>query len=134
MNHESFPRYLDCEPRIPVWDLTPDRPRCIHRFFDTSSISPSGRYLALFQLPFDDRQSELGEPVRVCIVDLDGGTIRDVAETCGWEPQMGANINWGNCPPRRFEKMWNLANNSPPKFEIHSHQNSLLTFRTFVLN
>jgi hypothetical protein len=31
----------------------------------------------------------------VCVVDLETGEDRIVAETCGWEPQMGANINWG---------------------------------------
>ena len=47
----SFPNYENFSPRVPVWCVTPERPACIHRFFDTSPISPSGRYVALFQLP-----------------------------------------------------------------------------------
>ncbi|MFH1969085.1 MAG: hypothetical protein ABIJ53_02065 [Verrucomicrobiota bacterium] len=102
MNHESFPRYLDFDPMVPVWCVTPDRPACIHRFFDTSPISPSGRYLAVFQLPREDRQPEPGETGSVCIVDLETGEDRVVAETCGWEPQMGANINWGRSDHELF--------------------------------
>lgn len=90
-----FPQYTDFDPLIPVWCVTPDRPACIHRFFDTSPISPSGRYLAVFQMPFEDRQPAPGEAGNVCVIDLETGDDRVVAETCGWEPQMGANINWG---------------------------------------
>ncbi len=93
--HESFPRYLDFHPRVPVWCVTPNLSGCIHRFFDTSPISPSGRYLAVFRLPFEDRQPEPGEMGQVYLVDLQTGENWFVAETCGWEPQMGANLNWG---------------------------------------
>ncbi len=92
---EKFPAYEEFDPLVPVWCVTPRRPGCIHRFFDTSPISPSGRYLAVFQLPFEDRQPEPGEKGNVCIVDLKTGEDWVAAETCGWEPQMGANINWG---------------------------------------
>lgn len=97
-----FPRYRDFDPLVPVWCLTPDRPGCIHRFFDTSPLSPSGRYLAVFQLPFEDRQPEPGEAGTVCVVDLETGKFRALAETCGWEPQMGANINWGGSDHELF--------------------------------
>jgi hypothetical protein len=95
MIHKRFPKYLDYDPKVPVWCVTPDRPGCIHRFFDTSPISPSGRYLAVFQLPFEDRQPQPGEAGNICLVDLQDGTSQVVSETCGWEPQMGANVNWG---------------------------------------
>ena len=93
--HDRFPRYVDFDPKIPVWCVTPTRPGCIHRFFDTSPISPSGRYLAVFQLPFEDRPPQPGDAGQVCVVDLETGADRVVAATRGWEPQMGANINWG---------------------------------------
>ncbi len=95
MIYDGFPRYTEFHPKVPVWCVTPDRPGCIHRFFDTSPISPSGRYLAVFQMPFEDRQPQPGEYGHVCVIDLHTGASRIVAETCGWEPQMGANINWG---------------------------------------
>lgn len=90
-----FPRYEEFSPSVPVWCVTPNRPGCIHRFFDTSPISPSGRYLAVFQFPFEDRQPLPGEAGQVCVVDLETGRDWVVSTTCGWEPQMGANINWG---------------------------------------
>ena len=90
-----FPRYSDFDPLVPVWCITPNEGRCIHRFFDTSPISPSGRYLAVFRLPFEDRQPRPGDSGQVCVVDLETGKERVVAETQGWEPQMGANMNWG---------------------------------------
>ncbi len=93
--HPSFPRYEAFAPRVPVWCVTPRRRACLHRFFDTSPISPSGRYLAVFQMPFEDRQPLPGERGAVCVIDLQTGDDFLVAETCGWEPQMGANINWG---------------------------------------
>jgi len=92
---DHFPRYLEYDPLVPAWCVTPNRPGCLHRFFDTSPISPSGRYLAVFQMPFEDRQPNPGEAGSVCLIDLATGEDRVVAETCGWEPQMGANINWG---------------------------------------
>ena len=87
---------------MPVWCITPDVPGCIHRFFDTAPISPSGRYLAVFQLPFEDRQPQPGEAGVVRVIDLATGENRAVAETCGWEPQMGPNLNWGGSDHELF--------------------------------
>jgi hypothetical protein len=98
----NFPKYQDYDPAVPVWCVTPDLTGCIHRFFDTSPISPSGRYLAVFQLPFEDRQPEPGEAGNVILVDLETGETRVVAETRGWEPQMGANLNWGGSDQELF--------------------------------
>lgn len=97
-----FPRYQEFDPAVPVWCITPELNGCIHRFFDTSPISPSGRYLALFQLPFEDRQPQPGEAGKVYVIDLTNGQPKMVAETCGWEPQMGANINWGKSDHELF--------------------------------
>jgi hypothetical protein len=102
MPFEHFPRYRDYDPAVPVWCVTPELRGCIHRFFDTSPISPSGRYLAVFQLPFEDRQPEPGEAGTIALVDLETGDTRAVAQTCGWEPQMGANLNWGGSDHELF--------------------------------
>ncbi len=97
-----FPRYTAFDPLVPVWCVTPRTPRCLHRFFDTSPLSPSGRYLAVFQLPFEDRPPQPKETGRVCLVDLQTGEEKTVAETMGWEPQLGANINWGGSDHELF--------------------------------
>ena len=90
-----FPRYTDFAPLVPIWSVTPHEGRALHRFFDTSPISPSGRFLAVFRLPQERREPVPGEVGCVCLIDLETGEDRVVAETRGWETQMGANINWG---------------------------------------
>ena len=102
MQRKCFPSYQDYDPVVPVWCVTPNRTGCFHRFFDTSPISPSGRYLAVFQMPFEDRQPLPGEQGKVIVVDLETGEDKVIAETCGWEPQMGANINWGGSDHELF--------------------------------
>lgn len=104
-----------------MWCVTPDLPGCIHRFFDTSPISPSGRYLAVFQLPFEDRRPEPGEAGNVCIVDLETGASRVVAETCGWEPQMGANVNWGASDNELFFNDVDTATWQPFAWKLNPH-------------
>jgi hypothetical protein len=69
--------------------------RTLHRFFDTSPVSPSGRYLALFRLPFEDRGPKPGDAGEVVLVDLVKGTEKVVATSRGWEVQLGANVQWG---------------------------------------
>src|SRR5690606_6305589 len=90
-----FPRYTDYDPQIPVYCVTPNEGRAIHRFFDTSPFSPSGRYMALLRMPQEDRLPRPGEAARIVLIDLRTGEEREIAETCGWEPQLGANLNWG---------------------------------------
>jgi hypothetical protein len=90
-----FPRYNEYNPTVRVWCITPQTDRCLHRFFDTSPISPSGRYAALLQMPQEERLPEPGEAAGIVLVDLHTAEERVVAQTFGWEPQMGANINWG---------------------------------------
>jgi hypothetical protein len=102
MNPNAFPRYTDFNPRVPVYCVTPKTDRCLHRFFDTWPISPSGRFLAVFRLPFEDRRGRPGETGEIFIVDLESGEERKIADTCGWEPQMGANLNWGGSDHELF--------------------------------
>ena len=91
----NFPRYEDYPSEVPVWCLTPETPRVIHRFFDTSPLSPSGRYLAVFQLPEKDDFPRPGDRCGIFVIDLVTGETRKVWETAGWEYQLGANLNWG---------------------------------------
>lgn len=92
---DKFPMYNLYEPKVPVWCVTPNEGRTIHRFFDTSPFSPSGRYMALFRLPIENRNPYPGESGYIVLVDLLNGDERIVAETCGWETQVGANVQWG---------------------------------------
>lgn len=90
-----FPRYEQYDPAVPVWCVTPRMDRTIHRFFDTSPFSPSGRFVGLTRLPFEDRLPEPGDLAEIILVDLTTGEERVVAETCGWDTQLGAQVQWG---------------------------------------
>ncbi len=92
---DSFPRYTDNDPAAPIWCITADVDGCFHRFFDTSPISPSGRYVGLTKLPAEDRMPEAGEPAEVVVIDLATGDWEVVAETHGWDTQLGAQVQWG---------------------------------------
>lgn len=91
----SFPRYTDNEPTAPIWCITPQIEGCFHRFFDTSPISPSGQWVGLTRLPAEDRMPEPGEPAEVVVIDLTSGEWEVVAETYGWDTQLGAQVQWG---------------------------------------
>lgn len=91
----KFPDYTGFEPRVPVRCVTPGLPGCIHRFYDSSPFSPSGRYMALARLPFEDRLPGPGDAAGVVIVDLETGEAETVADTRGWDTQLGAQVQWG---------------------------------------
>jgi hypothetical protein len=69
--------------------------KIIHRFHDTSPISPSGRYIALFRIPFEDRYPEAGEFGEVVLIDMKTEKETVIEKSYGWEMQMGANVQWG---------------------------------------
>lgn len=92
---EKFPVYTDYEPKVPIYCVTPNMDGVMHRFFDTSPFSLSGRYMALFRLPDETDVPKPGDKGDIVIVDLEEGTEKIVADSAGYEPQLGANINWG---------------------------------------
>ena len=65
-----FPRYTEYDPAVPVWCVTPGEGRAFHRFFDTSPISPSGRFIVFTRMPAEDRLPEPGEAAEVVVVSL----------------------------------------------------------------
>src|SRR5689334_7035300 len=71
-----FPVSTEFEPLVPVVRISTGRD--IHRFFDTSPISPSGRYVGLFRLPNEVRPPQPGETGQVVLVDLETGKERVV--------------------------------------------------------
>ena len=91
----TFPAYTEFAPRVPVYCVTPGGSGYIHRYYDSSPFSPSGRYFAVTRLPFEDRLPKPGDVAEIAIVDLATGALRTVAETRGWDVQLGAQLQWG---------------------------------------
>ena len=91
----TFPAYTDHAPQVPVYCVTPDKTGYIHRYYDSSPFSPSGRYMAVTRLPFEDRRPKPGEVAEIDVIDLATGALRTVAETRGWDVQLGAQLQWG---------------------------------------
>ena len=102
MDNKRFPRYAEREPLVDVRCVTPKAGRVIHRFFDTSPFSPSGRYLGLTRLPFEDRLPTPDDTAEVVLVDLETGEERVVATTRGWDTQLGAQVQWGVADTQLF--------------------------------
>lgn len=96
MQSGKFPAYTEFGPHVPVHCVSPGLPGCIHRFYDSSPFSPSGRYIALTRLPFEDRLPRPGDAAEVVLVDLATGEAITAADTRGWDTQLGAQVQWGS--------------------------------------
>lgn len=88
------------KPNVPLIRISTDR--VIHRFFDTSPISPSGKYIALFRFPSETHSPKPGEAGDVVLVEIKTGKERVVAKSRGFEMQMGANVQWGHTDKELF--------------------------------
>jgi len=80
---------------VPITKVTPDDGFYVHTYYDVCPFSPSGRYLAVTRLPYQDRIPVLGDTADVCVIDLSEQSIRTVYTTQSWGFQTGANVHWG---------------------------------------
>jgi len=80
---------------VPITQVTPDDGFYVHTYYDVCPFSPSGRYLAVTRLPYQDRIPVLGDTADVCIIDLEEQTIQTLFTTQSWGFQTGANVHWG---------------------------------------
>ncbi|RIA35354.1 hypothetical protein DFR49_4372 [Hephaestia caeni] len=92
---ERFPAYTQFGPAVPVVRVSPDGLPAIHRFYDTSPVSPSGRYVAMLRFPFENRLPSPGDEAEVLVVDLKTGEIAYRTPTAAWDTQVGAHVQWG---------------------------------------
>jgi hypothetical protein len=82
-------------PLVPKYCVTPSGRPTIHRLYDTLPISPSGRYIAVTELPYEDRLPSPGDLARALVVDLQTGKEVYASETAAWDTQVGAHAQWG---------------------------------------
>ncbi|ODU68641.1 MULTISPECIES: hypothetical protein [unclassified Novosphingobium] len=95
MRLQTFPRYELFDPLVPVHQITDGKRPTIHRFFDSCPISPSGRYIALNEFPYQDRPPAPGDRSFVVVVDLASGEEVYRDSTAAWDTQVGAQVQWG---------------------------------------
>ena len=97
--HPGFPRYESSSSLIPAWIITNASVSCIHRFFDSSPISPSGRYVALTRIFVPENEPVSVPPplADVVVYDLHRGPLSEqvIARTAAWDLQVGAHVQWG---------------------------------------
>ena len=82
-------------PLVPVVRVTDPSVPAIHRFYDTSPISPSGNLLAVTELATDDRLPAPDDVAHVVVLDLRDGRRLFTAATTAWDTQVGAHAQWG---------------------------------------
>ena len=61
-----------------------------HLFFDTSPLRPSGKYFASFRMRYENKLPKPGDAGEVMLVNMQTGKKRVVANSRGWEVQLGA--------------------------------------------
>ena len=83
---------------IPAWIMANDNYSEIHRFFDSSPFSPSGRYLAVLRIPGGESiPNTKSEIAHIVVYDLKSGpsSARTIASTTAWDSQTGSQVQWG---------------------------------------
>jgi hypothetical protein len=95
-NATVFQSYHGYNPKVPVYCITNSNKPTIHRFYDTSPISPSGRYIALTEFPYEDKLPQAGDVAKVVVIDLQNAQQIYSCDTPVWDTQVGAHVQWGN--------------------------------------
>lgn len=67
----------------------------IHRFYDTDPVSPSGKYIALFRLPYEDKSPTYRDAGEVVVFEIQSGTEVFSRKTHAWDSQLGSQVQWG---------------------------------------
>lgn len=91
----DFRPYREGQTLGPTHIVTPPGRYFVNTYYNYNAWSPSGRYLALTELPYQDRVTELGNIAHVVVIDLHERTIRQVYPTRSWGYQYGALVQWG---------------------------------------
>ena len=94
---------------------TGDSTDSIHRFFDSSPISPSSRYAAYTRIPVPppvitkkggtNVQHEASTPLiyaQIVVTDLLSGVHAVIDSTLAWDSQVGAHVQWGSSDDELF--------------------------------
>lgn len=73
-----------------------------HHFFGYYGIYPwnaSGKYLVCLESEFGDRLVEEDDVAAICLVDMESGELRPIADTRAWNFQQGTLLHWLGTDP-----------------------------------
>lgn len=96
VRHYQFRKYRPGKTLGSILQVTPSDGFYTNTYYDVCPWSPSGRYLAVTRLPYQDQATVMGDTAEACIIDLEEQSIRPVYTTRSWGYQLGANLHWGN--------------------------------------
>jgi hypothetical protein len=102
LNKKIFQKYDNYNSIVPIYKISSNESPTIHRFYDTSPISPSGKYIALTQFPTDLKLPEPKDLAKIIVIDLSNGNIIYETETAAWDTQVGAHVQWGEADEKLF--------------------------------
>ena len=91
----DFRSYRPGQTLGPTRIVTPPGRYFTNTYYNYNPWSPGGRYLALTELPYQDRVTKLGDVAYVVVIDLEGQHLRRVYPTRSWGYQYGALVQWG---------------------------------------
>lgn len=79
------------------WIISDSTYSSIHRFFDSSPFSPSGKYLGYSRTLVKEGTdlSDGKSPSEVVVVNLYTKEVHVVDRTTAWDTQVGAHVQWG---------------------------------------
>lgn len=87
---------------LPVWCLTPPEKSESIRFYDTSAIDASHRFVAVTAYLNDRQLPQTGDLAEVVVRDLTSGDTVFAETTAAWDSQLGAQVQWHPAAPIIF--------------------------------
>jgi Tol biopolymer transport system component len=134
-NQACLNPYPGYKPEVPVYAVTDGTAPTIHRFYDTSPISPSGDLIALTELPFEDRLPVPGDKARVVVIHIKSGEKVYSSETAAWDTQVGAHVQWGRTDHELyFNRMSDEWRTYGVRCDIYSGEETSLTAPVYMIS
>ena len=115
----------------PLHQLSQSPHPTIHRFFDTSPVSPSGRLVALFQFSQDQHPPAPGEAGQVVVSDRTSGHVLWSSPTCAWDTQLGAQVQWGRTDDELLFNRMAVPSETDPQARLHTKASGLSDWEPF---
>lgn len=103
----------------------------IHRFFDTSPLSPSGRLVALFRFAQDQRPPTPGESGQVIVSEWATGQVIWRSPTCAWDTQLGAQVQWGQSDSEVLFNRMATPTDADPQARVFAQANGVEDWKPF---